>query len=210
VRRFVSAFLLVSAIAVFAMCPIAAKAQITMTVQQVGGNVVVQASGSANTGSLTFRAVPRTVGEIDPISYIYVSGSATGQSGTPLNVGGPSSFGSGGYVAATSSSGDCFGIWFGNNAVILPDPYVSGTYLSGSATYNLASIASLGLSPGTYTWTWGSGATADSLVLTITAPAPTPSPSPSVVPSLSQWAQLMLGLMVISMLGWHFHRERSY
>ena len=32
----------------------------------------------------------------------------------------------------------------------------------------------------------------------------------SAVPSLSEWAQLMLGLMVISMLGWHFYRERSY
>jgi len=30
------------------------------------------------------------------------------------------------------------------------------------------------------------------------------------VPSLSEWAQLMLALMVLSMIGWHFHRERSY
>jgi hypothetical protein len=32
----------------------------------------------------------------------------------------------------------------------------------------------------------------------------------SAVPSLSEWAQLMLGLMVLTMIGWHFHRERSY
>ena len=34
--------------------------------------------------------------------------------------------------------------------------------------------------------------------------------APAAVPTLSEWAQLMLGLMVISMLGWHFYRERSY
>jgi hypothetical protein len=36
------------------------------------------------------------------------------------------------------------------------------------------------------------------------------TPAAQAVPSLSEWAQLMLGLMVISILGWHFHRERSY
>jgi len=36
------------------------------------------------------------------------------------------------------------------------------------------------------------------------------SPAPSAVPTLSEWAQLMLGLMVMTMVGWHFHRERSY
>jgi hypothetical protein len=34
--------------------------------------------------------------------------------------------------------------------------------------------------------------------------------SPSAVPTLSEWAQLMLALMVMTVIGWHFHRERSY
>jgi hypothetical protein len=34
--------------------------------------------------------------------------------------------------------------------------------------------------------------------------------SPSAVPSLSEWAQLMLALMVMTVIGWRFHRERSY
>jgi hypothetical protein len=34
--------------------------------------------------------------------------------------------------------------------------------------------------------------------------------APAAVPTLSEWAQLMLGLMVMTLLGWHFHRERSY
>lgn len=38
----------------------------------------------------------------------------------------------------------------------------------------------------------------------------TPTPTAKAVPSLSEWTLMLLGLMVISMLGWHFHRERSY
>jgi len=45
------------------------------------------------------------------------------------------------------------------------------------------------------------------LTLTIQQPA---APTAQAVPSLSEWAQLMLGLMVISMIGWHFHKQRSY
>ena len=40
--------------------------------------------------------------------------------------------------------------------------------------------------------------------------APAPAPSPSAVPTLSEWSQLLLGLLVLSMIGWHFHRERSF
>jgi IPT/TIG domain len=36
------------------------------------------------------------------------------------------------------------------------------------------------------------------------------APAPSAVPTLSEWAQLLLGLMVMMIIGWHFHRERSY
>ena len=32
----------------------------------------------------------------------------------------------------------------------------------------------------------------------------------SPIPSLSEWTQLLLALMTIMLVGWHFHRERSY
>jgi hypothetical protein len=38
----------------------------------------------------------------------------------------------------------------------------------------------------------------------------TPVPAPSAVPSLSEWTQLLLALMTITLVGWHFHRARSY
>jgi hypothetical protein len=34
--------------------------------------------------------------------------------------------------------------------------------------------------------------------------------APAAVTSLSEWAQLLLALMVMTVIGWHFHRERSY
>jgi hypothetical protein len=43
-----------------------------------------------------------------------------------------------------------------------------------------------------------------SALLTVAAPAP------AAVPTFSEWAQLMLALMVMTVIGWHFHRERSY
>ena len=48
-----------------------------------------------------------------------------------------------------------------------------------------------------------------SLALTFSV-AGAPTPTAQAVPSLSEWAQLMLGLMVMMLIGWHFHRERSY
>jgi hypothetical protein len=53
------------------------------------------------------------------------------------------------------------------------------------------------------------GTSASNSLFTYTA-APTPTPTPSAVPSLSEWAQMLLGLMVMMLFGWHFHRERSY
>lgn len=151
--------------------------QVNMSVQQVGSDVVVQASGTVNTNLTAISPVGGGVvgGEIDTSGYIYVSGSSTGGVIQPPNFSGPSNIGTAGYNAASAGSGDWFGIWFGISGVLVPSSYVSGQSLSGTGTYSNTSIASLGLTPGSYTWTWGSGANADSLVLTISS-APLSSP----------------------------------
>ena len=52
----------------------------------------------------------------------------------------------------------------------MPDGYVSGAPLGTSTdTWDGATFASLGVTPGTYTWTWGSGASADSFTLAAVA-----------------------------------------
>ena len=53
----------------------------------------------------------------------------------------------------------------------VPRGYVSGTFLSGSATYSDASLATLGVTPGTYVWTWGTGAN-QNFTLQIKTPGP--------------------------------------
>jgi hypothetical protein len=42
------------------------------------------------------------------------------------------------------------------------------------------------------------------------SPLLTVPPLPAAVPTLSEWSQMLLGLMVMMLIGWHFHRERSY
>ena len=87
---------------------------------------------------------------------------------------GSTAFGTGSRTLADTSTGNTFGLI--GNLIYVPRNYVSGSQLAGTATYNSKTIASLGMTPGTYTWTWGSGATADSAQLIVgTAPIPEPS-----------------------------------
>jgi uncharacterized membrane protein len=61
---------------------------------------------------------------------------------------------------------------------------VSGTNISGTATYLNESFSSLGLTPGTYTWTWGTGNNQGVFNLQIgVQPTPTPTPTPTETPT---------------------------
>jgi len=78
-----------------------------------------------------------------------------GNADTYIGFTGPSSFGGGDVALANFSSGDVFA--FDLDAMFLPSGYVSGNPLSDMAIYFTATVASLGLTPGTYVWTWGTG-----------------------------------------------------
>jgi hypothetical protein len=78
---------------------------------------------------------------------------------------GPTNFGSGTLVFADTGSGDGVGIF--GTSIIVPQGYASGSALSSSATFNNATLASLGVTPGTYVWTWGTGLANQSFTLQI-------------------------------------------
>ena len=67
------------------------------------------------------------------------------------------------------------------------------------------------ISGNTITYTITDGGTGDSNLAPglITDPLGPALPASSI-PTLSEWIQMLLGLMVIMLIGWHFHRERSY
>jgi hypothetical protein len=107
---------------------------------------------------------------------------------------GPANFGSGAFRVANSGSGSIVGIDLSATpAVVVPSAYVSGSAISGTATWTGQTFLSLGVTPGTYTWTWGAGANADSLVLQIGPLAPR---STQAIPTLSEWGVVALGCLV--------------
>jgi hypothetical protein len=177
-----------------------AQAGYTVTLQQVGPDVVATGSGAINlTGLLAccHSSVGRpeiVPGVAPPDDYgDLVTGSIVTGAISGLGVGGgvdhywlpsfgPTSFGSGGPTSASSGSGDIVG----TTAIIdvgrwlnVPGGYVSGTFLSDSATYSGKTFATLGVTPGTYVWTWGTGAN-QNFTLKIQPAPPTTSPATNV------------------------------
>ena len=134
------------------------QAGYTVTLRQVGPDVVATGSGAIDLHGLTFSGG---------------SGIAAYYIGHTI---GPTSFG--GFPLSSS----VITVSSGNFARIatrsiyefvlrVPQGYVSGIALSGRATYSDASLVTLGVTPGTYKWTWGTGAN-QNFTLQIKTPLP--------------------------------------
>lgn len=151
------------------------RAAITMSMEQVGDDLVISYSGTVNTAALTTAGTasdaPRIYGVIGVVS---LGGPLTSQDVDPYrgtnNPGGYITTGSS-NLFADASTGDKFAILAFNSSLYLPDGYVSETFISGSATFNNATRQSLGFNDGVYHITWGSGPTADSVTFIVPEPA---------------------------------------
>src|SRR5215472_10676083 len=135
----------------------------TVTLQQMGSNVVANGNGAINLTGLTFfsSGIDFTA-RIRAGVGVIITGPPGGSGDVDLYTGftGPTSFGSGFFFFPNTGSGDIVGIdaqSFGG-LLAVPPGYLSGAALSDSMTFNNATLASLGVTPGTYVWTWGMGA----------------------------------------------------
>jgi len=170
-----------------------AQAGYTITLQQVGPDVVATGSGAIDLTGLTFNGSQSLTAEISAGLYIPYLGRVFSDitTGPTLSSGdfyggvtGPTSFGQsiGGHrSAATSGTGDMVGVFLGpfRNSLSVPTGYVSGSFLSDSATYGSQTLASLGVTPGTYVWAWGTGAN-QNFTLQIRFQPPTARPLVSI------------------------------
>jgi len=131
----------------------------TVTLNQIGSNVVATGSGAFNLTGLSLTGGGSSSAEMNPsIADLAV---ATGFQDQYQGFSGPLSFGPGGFIFASSNSGDAVTLIGGMtflSGLWVPQGYVSGGALSSSSTYNSATFASLGVTPGTYVWSWGDGA----------------------------------------------------
>jgi hypothetical protein len=188
-----------------ALCAPPAQAAYTIAIAQVGSDVT--ATGA---GSIDFTALAPFGDELDQ-SLIAASGGAIiiGPT-TPtddtyyIGVTGPAiAFGTGGEFFPNSGSGAIVGLGAqaeppSTGIVAVPQGYVSGAPLGTStATWTGMTLASLGLTPGTYTWSWGSGADADTFTIDIAAGSfrgPPPIPEPGT------WAMMLLGFAGLALV----------
>ncbi len=165
------------ALAALATRGTATHAGFIITFEQQGSNVVANGSGTINTTGLTYLGSVSVSPELDPKGALAVAGSAATDNTYTGSITGPSDFGTGNYIIASSGSGNLAGFGIAQiPEIFVPSGYISGSALSDSATWDSATIASLGLAPGTYTYTWGTGSMADSFVVQI-GPASVPEPS---------------------------------
>lgn len=168
-----------------------ASAAYTITFQQAAADVVSTGNGSLNISALTFGS------SFPGGSFLNSSVAATvvgiGFKTVYSNIVGPSSFGSGLSRLADSQSGNYVGVFGSVGVLSLPTDYISGSGLGiSTATYNNSTIASLGLTPGSYVYSWGLGDTADTLTVQINDAGAVPEPA--------TWAMMLLGFGGIGMM----------
>jgi PEP-CTERM motif len=159
----------------------------TVTLAQVGPDVVATGSGTIDLTGLSSFGSAFASPELYPAHGIL----GTGPSGTIdqyTGSTGPSSFGPGFGGFPISTSGDSVFLEDFGLGIDVTQGYVSGTSLSSSATY-AGTLASLNVTPGTYTWTWNSGA--NSFVLQVPQ-VPVPEPSSFLLVGIGLLAGLWL------------------
>ena len=186
--------------ALFCMVALAttvAQAAVDIIILQVGDDVVVTATGTADVSALTLAFSGNGSGtHLGSDGRLFV-GSGFVSYDQYSGVTGPTSFGPdtgdpfGNPFFPDQGSGGLIGIDGDNAALRVPGSYVSGTPITGEMTYENETFETLFLTRGVYTWTWGGGGADERLTLTIGDPnAP--------VPASSWWSLSALALVMLA------------
>jgi hypothetical protein len=167
-----------------------AQGAVVVNAVETGGNVVFTGTGSLSTLAWEQIGGEEDFAFIDPGKILLVGETpsvAAFRFFNPDNFVGPTDFGPGGQTFADSGSGgnadgsiagDIFGLFFDSKQLIVPGGYKQGTALSGTSTYNNATLAGLGMTVGSYTWSWGFDTRdADSFTLNVGSLNPVPVPA---------------------------------
>ena len=171
----------------------------TVTLEQIGSNVVATGSGPINLTGLTLSfpgaisgaVVFASVGQIE-------TGPASALVDGYTGFAGPTSFGSSEFLfLADASRGNSVAISGLMEILVVPVGYVSGNVLSNSMTFNNATLASLGVTPGTYVWTWGTGLANQNFTLQIGSVGVPPPGVPDGGSTFSLLGCALLGLAAL-------------
>ena len=110
----------------------------TVTLEQVGSNVVGNGSGPIDLTGLTFSRRGTAQPIIKAANPAFILTGAVMGVDVYAGITGPTSFGSGDLFFADSGSGDPVGMRISDMTLGVPHGYVSGAALSSSATWNNA------------------------------------------------------------------------
>jgi hypothetical protein len=182
-----------------------ARAGYVVDLTQQGSNVVATGSGRIDLTGLLFEGSGTTDAALIPLDEQIATGPAfPAFSAVDFYVGvstEPPSFGSGGFTGASSGSGDLVEIASPSlfSQLAVPSSYVSDTPLSDTSTYDGATFASLGVTPGRYEWTWGRGANQNFTLVIGGSPVPEPA----------TWVMMLLGFAGLGLMGYQSGRGRT-
>ncbi len=146
----------------------AARGALTITIDEIGADVVIASSGGSLLTSSTFVA-NTTIRPLSPsIGYLTFPGPGALYSNVTFTQ--TPSFGSGGLSnSPSSSSGPSYGIVPSISKIQVPTGYVSGSLLDPALmTFSGKSFADLGIQPGVYNYRYVTDAQSGSQVDTIT------------------------------------------
>lgn len=182
--------------AAFLALSVSAQAAVTITIQEVDGDVVVSSEGAIDSlVGLTPSGVYSCGAQIHPAEAKLCS--STRPLANYRGATSSASFGSGIQNSVVTQSGSEFAITgpdplHGGPFIVLDQGYQLGNEIDFTLTFTGKTLEDLGIDVGEYMWTWGiaqDGESGDSVTLIVIEPTIEPEPpipaAPTPVPTLS-------------------------